>query len=274
MKKSLFLAALVAAFVACSVDDDPQAEYEVTFALPQFQVTTEAMHAPAALIDDDSQSMTDLYLFDGKTLVSHQTSSDENFGTITALLSAGEHSLHFIATRALGLNYIAESGALMMTSVRPTFGKHLTFNVNGSSTNNIELTRVSAQIAITIEDVIPSNAANLRFQFNRYCTALYVESFDGYVGESFDQTVNLSGKVGTADNTWRLIYISESYADGMNSNYTITATTSNGTVIGQATGTVPIKANTKTLLHGNLFSGTKSVLSISTAWNADIDVDM
>ena len=36
-------------------------------------------------------------------------------------------------------------------------------------------------------------------------------------------------------------------------------------------GTMTIASNTKTLLHGNLFTGTRSFLSLSTAWNSDID---
>ena len=37
------------------------------------------------------------------------------------------------------------------------------------------------------------------------------------------------------------------------------------------TGTITIAPNTKTLLSGNLFTGTRSFISLNSAWNADIE---
>ena len=60
-------------------------------------------------------------------------------------------------------------------------------------------------------------------------------------------------------------------ADGYETSFTLTATNTSSQVIGQATGTITIAPNTKTLLSGNLFTGTRSFISLNSAWNADIE---
>ena len=275
MKHFIFAAAAALLLVSCK-SDEPQEPQSVTFRVSNFSYSQEPLNgpvkAPAALIDDDSQALTDLYLFDGTTQLAHQESSEENFGTITVSLLAGEHNLHFVATRSTSLSYA--DGVLSCASLRPTFGKHLTLNVSGSSTNNIELTRINGQVVITIEDAIPAEAKTLRIQMARYPMGLDIATFNGIGTNAFDQTVDISSKAGVTGANWKLNVLSPAYSENYETTYTITALNSGNTVIGQATGTLPIHSNTKTLLHGNLFTGTKAVFSISTAWHADINVDM
>jgi hypothetical protein len=275
MKKYLLLVPIVALLCACNSNDDPQAQHQVTFRIPQLIAETQPMDAPRRtpiLTDDDGVQMTDLFLFDGSIQIAHQTNSDENFGTVTVTLLAGEHHLHFIATRSTELSY--DEGILNCTSLRPTFGKHYNLTVNGTSDENITLDRITGQVIITIEDAIPTGASNLHVQLGDYYKGINPTTFAATRSGDFDQTIGISGKIGTTDNSWTLNILVPTYNTQSTTSYTITATNAGGTVLGQATGIMPINSNTKTLLHGNLFSGTRNLVALTTAWNADINVDM
>lgn len=278
MNKNLILCALIALLcLSCSKKDEPSnvQKHQVTFRVPQLAVETEPMNAPgvrkvAPLTDEDGAQMTDLFIFDGATQIAHQTNAEAEFGTITVLLTAGEHNLHFVATRSTELSY--EEGVLNCASLRSTFGKHYDINVTGGSDEYVTMDRLTGMVVITIEDEIPAGAANLRIQFGDYYKGLNPTTFAGVRSGAFDQTVSLSSKVGQTDVQYKLNILAPVYGTESTTTYTLTATNGSGDIIGQATGTMPINSNTKTLLHGNLFVGTRSFISLATSWGADSDV--
>lgn len=276
MKKYLFFSAIVALlFVSCKGKNEPVQQHQVTFRVPQLAVETEPMNAPAVrkvapLTDEDGSQMTDLILFDGATYLMRQQNTDPNFGTVTVMLTAGEHHLHFVATRSTELSY--DEGVLNCASLRATFGKHYDLNVTGGSDEYVTMDRLTGMVVITIEDEIPAGAANLRIQFGDYYKGLNPTTFAGVRSGDFDQTVSIASKVGQTDVQYKLNILAPVYGNESTTTYTLTATNGSGEVIGQATGTMPINSNTKTLLHGNLFVGTRSFLSLATSWGADSDV--
>lgn len=272
MKKAILFSALFALILTGCKSDEPQAKHQVTFRVPALKVETEPMSAPrkvAPLTDEEGQQMTDLILFDGATYLTRQQSTDPDFGTVTVLLTAGEHHLHFVATRSTELSY--DEGILNCASLRQTYGKHYDLNVTGGSDEYVTMDRLTGMVVITIEDEIPAGAANLRIQFGDYYKGLNPTTFAGVRIGDFDQTVSIASKVGMTDRQWRLNVLAPVYGEESETTYTLTATNGSGDIIGQATGTMTIASNTKTLLHGNLFTGTRSFLSLSTAWNSDID---
>ena len=264
--------AMVAALFACNSKDAPEAKHKVTFRVPALQVETEPMNAPrkvAPLTDEDGQQMTDLFLFDGETLLLRQQSTDQDFGTVTVMLSEGEHHLHFVATRSTELSYA--DGVLNCASLRPTFGKHYELIVSGKSDEYITMERLTGQVVITIEDEIPADAASLRIQMGDFYKGLNPTTFAGVRSGEFDQTVSIASKVGATGVQYKLNILAPVYGIESETTYTLTATNGSGDIIGHATGTMTICSNTKTLLHGSLFTGTRSFVSLSTAWNGDID---
>lgn len=278
MNKNLILCATMALLcLSCSKKDEPAnvQQHQVTFRVPELAVETEPMNAPAVrkvapLTDEDGAQMTDLILFDGATYLMRQQNTDPNFGTVTVMLTAGEHHLHFVATRSTELSY--DEGVLNCASLRSTFGKHYDINVTGGSDEYVTMDRLTGMVVITIEDEIPAGAANLRIQFGDYYKGLNPTTFAGVRSGDFDQTVSLSSKVGQTDVQYKLNILAPVYGTESTTTYTLTATNGSGEVIGQATGTMPINSNTKTLLHGNLFVGTRSFISLATSWGADSDV--
>lgn len=278
MKKTFLLCALCALMLlGCKSKNDPEnvQQHQVTFRVPQLAVETEPMNAPAVrkvapLTDEDGSQMTDLLLFDGATYLMRQQNTDPDFGTVTVMLTAGEHHLHFVATRSTELSY--DEGVLNCASLRATFGKHYDINVTGGSDEYVTMDRLTGMVVITIEDEIPAGAANLRIQFGDFYKGLNPTTFAGVRSGEFDQTVSLASKVGQTDVQYKLNILAPVYGTESTTTYTLTATNGSGDVIGQATGTMPINSNTKTLLHGNLFTGTRSFISLATSWGADNDV--
>ena len=272
MRKTILLFGMLAFLFACNSKDAPEAQHPVTFRVPALQVDTEPMNAPrkvAPLTDEDGQQMTDLFLFDGSTQLLRQQSTDPDFGTVTVMLSEGEHHLHFVATRSTELSY--DDGVLNCASLRPTFGKHYDINVSGKSDEYITMERLTGMVVITIEDEIPAYAASLRIQMGDFYKGLNPTTFAGVRSGEFDQTVSLASKVGTTGVQYKLNILAPVYGIESTTTYALTSTNGSGDVIGHATGTMTICSNTKTLLHGSLFTGTRSFVSLSTAWNSDID---
>ena len=268
MKKALFFSAFAALILtSCNGKDEPS-QQQVVFRVTNFTATTEPLRAPASLIDGDDGTLTDLYLFDGTTQLVHQTSDQADFGTITVLLPIGEHNLHFIATRSTGL--AVEEGLLVCSSLKNTFGKTVHLNVSGGGDQNVTLDRLTGKLVITINDEIPSGANSLRIQLGDRYTSLDIATLYGVSPAAFDQPVSLTSRVGQTGYGITL-YMLAPDADGYETTFTLTATNTSSEVIGQATGTITIAPNTKTLLSGNLFTGTRSFISLNLAWNADIE---
>ena len=266
MKKLFFLGALCAMLIACN-SNEPKQMQQVTFHVSNFTSTTEPLKAPAALVDGDD-ALTDLLLFDGSTYLLRQQSTDPNFGTITVMLPVGEHNLHFIATRSTEL--ALEEGLLTCASLRNTFGKTVALNVSGGGDENITLDRLTGKLVITINDEIPTGASNLRIQIGDRYTTLNPQTLYGVNAAAYDQNVNIASRVGSTGYNVNL-YMLAPDEDGYETTFTLTATNTSSQVIGQATGTITIAPNTKTLLSGNLFTGTRSFVSLNSAWNADIE---
>ncbi len=280
MKRLFLFAAIVAAFLSCSKKDEPAnvQQHQITFRVPQLAVETEPMGSPrkapqATILDDEGgTALTDLYVFDGTTQLAHQVNTDDGFGTITVQLLAGEHNLHFVATRSTELNY--DAGVLSMTAVRPTFGQHLVLNVTGASENNITLDRLTGQFKLTIEDEIPAAAAKLRIELADFYKGLNVVTFAGTNKEAYSADINITSKVGQTNANWTVNHFAPTYGTQYSTTYTITAFDAEDHIIAQATGTVPLNSNTKTNLHGNLFTGTQAFISVNHAWNADLNADL
>ena len=270
MKKLFFISALAALLIGCKGQNEP-GQQQVVFRVTNFTSTTEPMdaprRAPQSLIDD-GDALTDLYLFDGATQLVHQTSTQEYFGTITVLLPIGEHNLHFIATRSTGL--AVEEGLLVCSSLKNTFGKTVHLNVSGGGDQNITLDRLTGKLIISINDEVPSGASNLYIRIGSRYTTLDPQTLFGVNPTVFEHNANLTSRIGHDDYQISLFVLAPD-ADGYETTFTLTATNTSSQVIGQATGTITIAPNTKTLLSGNLFTGTRSFISLNSAWNADIE---
>lgn len=269
MKKVLFIAAMVAALVSCSQESEPTQKKQVSFSVSSFSINQQTMDSPrrAPILDDaDGQALTDLYLFDGKTLLVHQTSDQEDFGTISLQLDYGQHSLSFVATRSAGLSY--DNGILSCTSLRPYFGKLLALNVTASTGDqDVVLNRVTGMLIINIEDEVPSNCAKVNYAITTRYTDLNVETLAGVNGTSWNSDVSFTSKVGLTNQSVNLNLLAATYGTAYTTTVTITAYNSGNTIIAQkVVENVPINSNVKTTVSGSLFTGNGFSISTNHTW--------
>ena len=269
MKKVLFIAAIVVAFVSCSQESEPTQKKQVSFSVSAFTVNQQPMDAPrhAPILDDaDGQALTDLYLFDGKTLLVHQTSDQEDFGTISLQLDYGQHSLSFVATRSDGLSY--ENGILSCASLRPYFGKLLALNVDASTgEQDVVLQRVTGMLIINIEDEVPSNCAKVNYAIATRYRDLNIETLAGVNGAAWNSDVSYTNKVGLTNQSVNLNLLAATYGIAYTTTVTITAYNSGNTIIAQkVVDNVPINSNVKTTMSGSLFTGSGFSISANHTW--------
>lgn len=273
MKKSIFLLVLVAILVSCNQSNEPVPTKSVTFHVDAFHIAQEPMKAPsrAPILDDqDGTALTDLYIFDESTQLAHQTSEQEDFGTITLTLTNGIHNLSFICTRSTDIS--VENGTMTMGSVKPTFGKLLTLNVtNSTPAQDLTLQRLTGQMIITVLDAFPSTAKEIEFVINPRYSALDVTTLCGTNGEEFVQRINCESKAGKTDQQFTMNLIAPSLTNEYQADVTINVYGEGGTVLYSVLiEDVRLAANTKTLLSGKLFTAPSASVNVDHTWNTDI----
>lgn len=274
MKKVLFLCAVLALLVACEQGNTPAEVQEVTFSISNFSQSTDAMGMPrkAPILDDtDGQALTDIYVFDGSTLLCHQTSDQADFGTFTLSLTHGTHQLSVLATRSSG---IAVSGSTMtMDNVRSTFGVLHSVTVSGNTpAQELTLVRISGSMVITITDEFPSNANEIEFVIDPRYKQLDVTTLCATNGASVTQRVSCASKVGKVNQSYTFTLLAPSLTEEYTADVTINVYNDGGVLIHSVSiADVRLASNTKTLLSGKVFRGTDATLNIDHTWNQDIE---
>lgn len=272
MKKYLLFLPFVALLAACK-SNEPLQTQSVTFRVATFSQSSEPLHKPAAVIldDEDGSPLTDIFIFDGENQVAHQTSDAEDFGTVTLPLTHGEHTLHFVATRSTGIE--VGNGNMACTSLRSTFGKHLSIDVTSTTEDqDLALDRLTGMLQINILDEFPTNAAEIEFIVDNRYTTLHVEDFNGGATEtSRNIRAACTSRVGLSNQTFSINCIPKTFGHSYNANVTINAYDAQGNQI--ATASVPnvtIAASTKTKLTGKLFNMPAANITVNTEWEEDI----
>ena len=275
MKKQLFFAVLCSLMLISCSQNEPKQAKQVSFNVSSFSITQQSMNAPrrAPILDDqDGTALTDLYVFDGTTMLVHQTSDLEAFGCVTLTLEYGSHDLSFIATRSIGQSYSA--GVLSVTGVRPTFGKLQSITISDATDAfDIVLNRVTGQLIINIEDAIPADADYIKFQIAQKYDNLLVASLNGTGVYTFEQTASLTSSVGITGKSFTINMISPAYQTQYTTDVTLSVYRSNDSVIAQhIIHDVPICSNTKTILSGEMFGGSSFTITANHSWEDHINV--
>ena len=273
MKKVLFFSALAALLIGCKGQNDPEQVQAVQFKVSTFTQTTEPMPSPrkAPILDDEGgTALTDLYVFDGSTQLAHQTSDQQDFGTVILNLTHGNHNLSFILTRSTGIT--VENGVMTMSSIRSTFGKLLALNVTASTgAQDLTLDRISGQLQLTINDAFPTTANEIEFVINPRYTQMNVTNLQGVNGDEWSQRVSCTAKQGQTGVQYTFNHICPSLTDEYTSDVTINIYNAGGSVIYTVTiDDVRFASNTKTLLSGNLFTTPSASVGVNTSWNSNI----
>lgn len=234
--------------------------------------------APTAYLNDSSNEMTDLWVYDymNGTLVQsvHQGVDDENWGKPKMSLAYGEHHIYFVASRGADPIVNQEDHIISWGTVRDTFWKDYEVNVVSTSNGNraVTLDRVATKLRIVIDDEVPAACATISLTPEKWYYGIdYVtgnavtakrqpisvtvpESYVGTIGEIAVSVFGLSGA-----NEWT-------------TNVSITAADLGGETIGSASIVgAPFKRNRATEYHGSLFGSAGSmVVSINNDWDDSV----
>lgn len=268
MKAKLFSAIILAASIITSCSDntdhftDAGKMMQITLSTHTMSVEKDPM--TRATLADESQS--DLWVYDGTTLLTHQTSTDTDFGAPTLNLTYGTHNLRVISTRIANAA-ISTDGILTGNSPRQTFANTLALDVtpSTSATQTIELQRQTYQLTVMADDAWPADYGKLEVTIDPDYTSFNTQTFTGIASTStYTRSV-------TPPSTWAGKTGCNVAFHGFTpstAEYTTTVTITlykadDQTVLQQHNvSDVPLQRNYKTTIHGALFAN-EPQLSIS-----------
>ena len=168
MRKLISLLALCLAVVSCTngefdIDNQPTEVKSrvITFTLGEF--SQQAM--TRASVSDIN--MTDLWVFDyiGDELKQtiHQTNEEAGFGSISATLDYGSHTLYFVTSRGVSPTVNTDAHKIVWEKPSDTFIATASMTVSATSGSSlpVSLKRAATRLSISILDEVPANAASV-----------------------------------------------------------------------------------------------------------------
>ena len=286
--KKMFMALAVAAILpSCTKDDDPEEEAkvgkieikinndtikthkEITFGIVSGQVTQEPM-TRATLA---SLNLTDLWLYDGETLLKHQTADDADFGAPRVDVDYGDHTFYFVASR--GTDASTDGTVISWAKPSDTFwaSLELTIAPSTSASQSVTLQRVAARLRVTITDEVPATLASLNVT-----PSVWYYGLDYTTGEAADSrttTRTISVPASYAGTTGQLAasFYCISPSAAWTTDITLTAKASNNSTLSEISiADVPMQRNHITAYSGTLFTAGRSIsVDADDAWGDDIN---
>lgn len=218
-----------------------------------------------------SEGITDLWVWEGTTLLKHQVSTDSDFGAPTVSLTVGAHDITFVASKSDGQNLT--DGTWSCAKVKDTFAKVLPVTISsGSKSRQVELTRRSCLLRWTIEDAIPSAVSKMRISVNnRYSLT---SDLTAGTATAYQNTVDITSKVGQTGVSPSISMFTLSPTDEEQVSATIEFLSSTDAVLYSNTMEVSMKTNRVTNIHGNFFQGDTNTISVNSTWLTQNDVSI
>ena len=258
MRKIVFLAAMAALCVACSSDNEEQrvsepTEVTLTFSPYQMDAMTRTATSIASLVTHLDVWITE----SGNTIAVHQTSSDANFGTITATLDRTKtYTLYAVGHRAAGPATLTD-GIIAFPDEKVTHSMiyKTTFSPATSTSLSCEMTRIVGHFRFTTTDQVPNDAYTITIAFGSAFTRWNIADNTG--ANSTDRTARFDNFSRNNDGTmtFNLYVIPTNLTDTDQMDITVTALKQNGDEIESKTfADVPIKAGYRTTYQGTYFT--------------------
>lgn len=282
MEKYFFLALAIGAVCSCAPCDEPAtakmnvginmppaSDTLVTlhFAEPQFVMEPMSSRTRAAL--STVSTKLDLWLTDGTTTADiHQTSTDENFGTVSVTLDkANTYTLYAVAHKGDAAATLSE-GIISFPDdkVKDTFWYTTTFSPSSTDVLNIVMNRIVSLFRMETTDAIPTTAKKMRItQYSVY------DRWNVSTGAThqLDRVSTISISSTNADGTAAFnVYSINSDTETL---HTITAEAldaSDNPIRTKVFTDVPLRNNYKTTCRGSFFTDAAMSLTFTaTEWN-------
>lgn len=228
--------------------------------------------ADAADISLSQANMTDLWLFEGTTLLCHQTSGSAEFGSPQVELSYGHHTITFIASPQPDQTFT--SGTWHAGKAADTFGYVADIDVTTSaSTEQIILNRLTYGLKWQSTDLVPSGTKTLRLSVSPMRESLQsnLVAVDGY---ERIYTYDVSSYIGRTISV--AVYgLPAEFGEEDNITTTISFLDATGSVLFSHTTTVPVLSNRRTIITGALFNSSASTpIRINSQWLEDYETSL
>ena len=269
-------AALMLTAIACT-SEEPKAEKPTGWEQKTITFTFGDMLTQHAMTRADitSLDLTALWMIDyvGSELqqIIHQSSTDEGFGSISASMGYGDHTLYFVASR--GTTPTTNTDAKTITWAKPsdTFWATATVSVSPSSASSqaVTLSRVATRLRISVNDEVPDGASKFVITPSQWYYGIDYTTGNGialsanqprevnipssYIGTSGQLAISIFGFVPSAD--WH-------------TDITATLKASDESTLGQVTlEDVSLHKNITTAYSGGILGTAKSfTLSADDTW--------
>jgi hypothetical protein len=228
--------------------------------------------------DITSLDLTDLWMFDyvGEELQQtiHQASTDDGFGSISASMGYGTHTLYFVASR--GTTPTTDTEAKTITWAKPSDTYWATTSItvapSSASAQAVSLGRVATRLRITVTDEVPTGAAKFVVTPAQWYYGINYTTGNGvgvqsnyprevaipanYIGTSGQLSIGLFGFVPSSD--WH-------------TDITATLKASDESTLGLVSlEDVPLNKNITTSYSGGILGTAKAfTLTADDAWGED-----
>ncbi len=305
MKTNLILAAMAAtiAFTSCETVDltdnmnnneEPTVTTKntkkVTFKLKGTNVSVEST-TRAALVADE-RNLTDLYIIDYvngiPVQILHQVSTQPDFAEPTLILTYGDHTLRFVATRSTNPQVLKADGTAfaltdgtaqaivgttyptLLTSAKTsdTFTGTLTMTASATSATSrvVTLDRAVARLNMLMSDEVPSDADKLTVEIADSYDALNFQTYVMTKRQDHHFEVSLSSIRGKSNQS--VLVYTLAPVDEWQSSVSVNTLRSNGTTISSFTlDDVPLLRNRTTTIEGDYFNRTDAFsFTINDTW--------
>lgn len=274
---------------SCRHENGPSSSRRVTFSVDVLSIdrdstftdrrdTPSPAYLPAATSDTpaditlEQASMTDLWVFEGTTLLAHQTSSDAHFGTPQVELSYGHHTITFIASPQSDQSFSA--GVWSAPKANDAFGYVADIDVSTStSSESIILMRLTYGLKWQSTDLVPSGTKTLLLSVSPMRESLQsnLVAVDGYERTyTYDVSAYVGRVVGVT------VYgLPEHYGVEDNITSTIEFLDASNNILFTHTRTIPVLNNRRTIITGELFNGSASAaVRINSQWLTDYETNL
>ena len=164
MKRKFVFFMLAAMCAACSNEETPTAPEPTDVVITFSPYTMDAMTRTAVSIADVVNHLNVWLVSGGDVIALQQTTSDANFGTLTATLDKTKnYTMYAVAHKADGATLT--DGVVAFTDDKVTHSMWYTTTFSPSTTTSLacEMTRIVADFRLEITDEIPASVKKLRF---------------------------------------------------------------------------------------------------------------
>lgn len=266
--KKLFLVFALVALVGCQQYefDEPSAlaKKDIQFVMKGLSVE----YITRATLQ--SEGVTDLWIYEGTTMLKHQVSTDADFGAPTVSLSYGSHDLTFVGSKSTGQSFDA---VWKCEKVNETFAKvmNVTVSSNSSASRQVELSRRNSKIGFLIEDAIPTGVASVHIKL---ATNLGLDAdLQGVESGFYDVTASVASRVGTTGYN-PMCHVLTATNDEEEASALIEFLDASGTVLYHYEKDVLVKPNRMTTIRGSYFAGDVNNISINNQWLDEYEVSI